>query len=89
MAQREQVAVPTVEPDRIVEAACARCMYDMQDVMECAAAVKIDGKPYIIAGAKLDDQENELCSSAKKADVAGDLKDGKFVASVIKLHLLK
>ena len=71
--------------EKTVEVACGSCIYEMEGVQGCKTAVKIDGKPYLVTGGSLDAHTSGLCSGEKQAVVAGEVKDGKFVASKIEL----
>ena len=75
---------------QIVEASCGQCKFGMKDKKGCDLAVRIDGKPYFVDGTKLDDHgdahaEDGFCSAIRKAEVAGEIKDGRFVATSFKL----
>ena len=76
---------------RIVEAACATCIYDMQGVKGCKLAVKIDGKAYLVTGTEIDDHGDAhgpagLCVTARKAVVTGKIEGEKFVATNFELR---
>ncbi len=82
------IALPAMaEPkDQVVEVACGSCIYEMDGVEGCEAAVKIDGRPYLLKGVKgLDAHAAGLCKSAKHARVLGEVKDGVFVAKGFQL----
>ncbi len=55
-----------------------------------AAWVRIDGKSYFVEGTKIDEHgdahaDDGFCNAIKKAEVIGEVKDGKFVVSYFKL----
>lgn len=75
---------------QIVEASCGQCQFGMKDKKGCDLAVRIEGKSYFVDGTKLDDHgdahaEDGFCSAIRKAEVAGEVKDNRFVASTFKL----
>ena len=74
---------PTI---RLVEAGCGECTYKMDGVTSCALAVKIDGKPYLVSGTDVSAHEAGLCRATKQAEIAGEVKYGKFVATSFKLR---
>ncbi len=76
---------------RTVEAGCATCIFNMEGVRGCKLAVKIDGKPYLVTGAEIDDQGDAhgpagLCVTARKALVSGKVEGEKFVATSFELQ---
>jgi hypothetical protein len=75
---------------QIVEASCGQCQFGMKDKKGCDLAVRIDGKAYFVEGTKLDSHgdahaEDGFCSTVRKAEVVGEIKDNKFVATQFKL----
>lgn len=71
--------------DRVVEASCGECQFEM-DGKSCDLAVKIDGRAYYVEGMKIDDYgdahaHNGLCNAIRKAKVSGEIKNDKFVAT--------
>jgi hypothetical protein len=71
---------------KTVEAACATCIYDMEDVQGCKLAVKLDGKPYLVSGSDVDAHSAGLCSGAKHAVVSGNVVGDKFVATSFEIE---
>ena len=76
---------------RIVEAACGECQFAMPGT-GCDLAVRIDGEDYFVDGTAIDDHgdahANEgLCNAVRKARVSGEVRDGRFVATVFELLL--
>ncbi len=74
---------------QIVEASCGECQFKMEG-RGCDLAVRIDGKPYFVDGAKIDDQgdahsQHGMCNAIRKAKVTGEIKQGRFIASAFKL----
>ena len=75
---------------QVVEAACGQCQFKMKDKKGCDLAVRIDGKSYFVEGTKINDHgdahaDDGFCKAIKKAEVIGEVKDGKFVVSYFKL----
>jgi hypothetical protein len=69
--------------DRTAEVACSHCVYHMDGANGCELAVKLDGKTYLVDGAKLD--THEWCERSLNAVVSGSVENGRFVASSLKL----
>ena len=70
---------------QVVEASCGECQFNMEG-SGCDLAVRIDGKPYFVDGAKIDDHGDAhspqgMCNCIRKANVTGEIKNGRFVAS--------
>ncbi|MBP6557153.1 MAG: hypothetical protein KA213_02235 [Flavobacterium sp.] len=75
---------------QIVEASCGQCQFGMKDKKGCDLAVRIDGKAYFVEGTKLDSHgdahaEDGFCSTIRKAEVVGEVKNDKFIATSFKL----
>ena len=84
-AQDKKVAQKT----QIVEASCGQCQFGMKSG-GCDLAVRIDGKSYFVDGTKIDEHgdahaKDGFCEAIRKAEVVGEIKDGRFVASSFKL----
>jgi len=75
---------------QIVEASCGQCQFGMKDKKGCDLAVRIDGKAYFVEGTDIHKHgdahaEDGFCSTIRKAEVVGEIKDNKFVVSQFKL----
>ena len=62
----------------------------MKDKKGCDLAVRIDGKPYFVEGTNINDHgdahsKNGFCNTIRKAEVSGEIKGDKFVATSFKL----
>jgi len=84
-AQDKKITKP-----QVVEASCGQCNFGMKDKKGCDLAVKIDGKPYFVDGVNMDDHGDAhaadgFCSKVRSAEVTGEVKDNRFVASSFKL----
>jgi hypothetical protein len=62
-----------------LEAACGSCLYNMPGVEGCELAVMIEGKPYLVEGAKW--PNHDFCDAKQQAIVTGKLEGGKFIAA--------
>lgn len=62
-----------------VEAGCGACIYKMPGVEGCPLAVVIDGKPYLVEGAKW--PNHDYCDAKQQAVATGKLENGKFIAT--------
>ncbi len=72
-----------------VEASCGKCNFGMKSD-ECSLAVRINGKAYEVEGASIDEfgdahAKNGFCNAVRKANVQGEIKNNKFVATYFKL----
>lgn len=75
---------------QVVEAACGQCQFNMQGKKGCDLAVRIDGKSYFVEGTKIDDHgdahsQEGFCNAVRKAEVTGEVKGEKFVATSFKV----
>lgn len=75
---------------QIVEAACGQCQFGMRDKSGCDLAVRIDGKSYFVDGTDIHKHGDAhaadgFCSAVRKAEVVGEIKEDRFVASSFKL----
>lgn len=82
---------------QIVQAACAKCMFNMNGVDSCELAIMIEGETFLVTGAYVDPEESGLCKAVKKARVAGrrvyypegatiNEQQGEFIAVSIELQ---
>ncbi len=81
----------TYSETMVVEASCGMCHFGMESPTGCKLAVKLnDGTSYWVKGIGIHDHgdshsEHGFCSAVRKAEVAGKVENGKFVASSFKL----
>jgi hypothetical protein len=68
--------------NKTVDAACGVCVYKMEGQNGCPLAVKIDGKAYIVEGAKW--PNHDYCDHNCQAVVSGTIEGDKFVATSLK-----
>jgi Family of unknown function (DUF6370) len=91
-AQTKNLNIHKVDPSKkiqVVEAACGECQYKMEG-KSCDLAVRIDGKSYFVDGTSIDEHGNAhaddgFCNAVRKAEVQGEIKDNRFVATYFKL----
>lgn len=74
---------------QIVEASCGQCQFKMEG-KSCDLAVRIDGKSYFVEGTNIDSHgdahaDDGFCSTIRKAEVIGEIKNNKFVVTYFKL----
>lgn len=77
------------EKTQVAEASCGQCNFKMKGE-GCALAVRIDGKAYFVDGTSIDEHgdahaKEGFCNAIRKAEVQGEVKDGKFVVTYFKL----
>lgn len=75
---------------QVVEASCGQCQFKMKGKKGCDLAVRINGKSYFVEGTKIDDHgdahsKEGFCNAIRKAEVTGEIKGDKFVATSFKL----
>ena len=70
---------------KVYEVGCGLCVFDAEEADSCESYVKIDGKVIPITGNVLDAHESGLCKYKGTAHLAGEVKDGKFVATYMKI----
>tara|TARA_R110002126_G_scaffold75315_1_gene187871 strand:- start:9012 stop:9317 length:306 start_codon:yes stop_codon:yes gene_type:complete len=79
------------ETTQIAELSCGQCKFDLDSEAGCSLAVRIDDKAYFVEGFNIDDfgdahdEKIGFCNVIRKGEVTGELVDGRFVASDIKL----
>ncbi len=74
---------------QLVEVACGECRFGMKG-KSCDLAVRINGIAYFVDGTAIDDHgdahaENGFCNAVRKAEVKGEIVQGRFKASYFKL----
>lgn len=83
----------TLKP-QLVEVSCGQCQFGMKNKKGCDLAVRIDGSTYFVSGTGLNDHgdahsEDGFCSTIRKAQVVGEVKDNLFVVTSFQLVPLK
>lgn len=72
-----------------VEASCGECQFGL-DGDDCDLAVRIDGKSYFVDGVGIMEyghphNKNGFCVAIRKAEVQGEVVNGRFKATYFKL----
>lgn len=72
-----------------LEASCGECNFGLEG-NDCDLAVKFKGKAYYVDGIGIKEyghphNENGFCVAVRKAEVQGDVVDGRFKATYFKL----
>lgn len=75
--------------DQTVELSCGQCQLEMEG-SACDLAVRFDGQSYFVDGSSIDDHgdahgEDGLCNCIRKAKVTGEIVDGRFKATSVKV----
>ena len=78
-----------VNPLLLTEAGCGKCQFGLPG-KSCDLAVRIDGKAHFVEGTKIDDHgdahaKDGFCNAIRNAEVQGEIKDNKFIATYFKL----
>jgi Family of unknown function (DUF6370) len=92
MAQTTAVATGTRDPKKPLqeaEVSCGKCKLGLQG-KTCEMAVRIDNKSYYVDGADIDSfgdahAHDGLCNAIRPAEVQGEMVNGRFKISYIKL----
>lgn len=74
---------------QVVETSCGECQFGLKG-KSCDLAVRIDGKAYFVTGTSIDEHgdahdKDGFCNAIRKAEVQGEIVNGKFVVSYYKL----
>ena len=66
---------------------CAGCIYNLEGAQGCQLAVKVGGEAMFVTGDHgINAHTAGLCSGEKDAQVAGEVVDGKFVATKVEIQ---
>lgn len=73
---------------QIVEAACGPCQFKMEGDV-CVLAVRLNNVSYLVDGTGINDHgdahgKKGFCNAIRKAEVTGEVKNGRFQASSFK-----
>ncbi len=89
-----QVASVSKEPDpnkklMTVDASCGECNFGLEGT-SCDLAVRIKNKSYYVDGVSISEyghphDENGFCVAVRKAEVQGEVVNGRFQATYFKL----
>ena len=77
----------------LVEASCGECQFHMTG-KGCDLAIRYEGKTYFVDGTTIDDHGDAhgadgFCEAIRKAEVQGEVKDGRFKATYFKVKPLQ
>lgn len=76
--------------NKVVEIACGECKFKMKG-KSCDLAIRLDGKSYFVDGKSIDDfgdahdEKHGFCNVISKANVTGEIVNGRFSAKNITL----
>lgn len=79
------------EITQVAEISCGQCKFELDSENGCSLAVKLEGKAYFVDGFGINDfgdahdKNIGFCNVIRQGEVTGVLKNGRFVASAIKL----
>jgi hypothetical protein len=91
-AQEQKKDYSTVDRAKKIQSAevsCGECQFKMKG-KGCHLAVRLEGKSYWVDGADVDsfgdahDKQMGFCNKIRKADVQGEIKDGRFLLTYLK-----
>lgn len=92
IAQENHKTDSTAKPvnTQIVEASCGQCKFGLTSQKGCDLAVRVDGHAYFVDGTKIDSHgdahaKDGFCNAIRKAEVKGEVVDGKFLVTYFKL----
>lgn len=89
---QEKKPVNAPDPSKkllVVDASCGQCKFGLKG-KSCDLAVRINGNVYFVDGTKIDDHgdahaDDGFCKAVRKAEVQGEVKNDRFVATYFKL----
>ena len=89
IAQKKINTVDNTKPILFAEAACGQCKLGLPG-KSCDLAVRIDGKAYFVDGVHIDSlgdahAKDGFCNAIRKADVQGEVVNGRFKATYFAL----
>ena len=73
------------------EISCGQCQFELDSEAGCSLAVKVLDKAYFVDGFHIDDfgdahdKQKGFCEVIRKATIKGTIKEGRFLASSIKM----
>ena len=93
IAQKKISTVDKTKPILFAEAACGQCKLGLPG-KTCDLAVRINGKAYFVDGVHIDSlgdahAKNGFCNAIRKANVQGEVVDGRFKATYFVLEATK
>ncbi|MDP5093603.1 MAG: DUF6370 family protein [Polaribacter sp.] len=79
------------EIKQTAEVSCGQCKFGLDSENGCSLAVRIDEKAYFVDGFEINDfgdahdEHTGFCEVIRKGEVVGEVINGRFVASSLKL----
>lgn len=79
------------EISKVAEVSCGQCQFELDSKNGCDLAVRFDDKAYFVKGFEIDDfgdahdKITGFCEVIRKGEISGEVVDGEFIASSIKL----
>ncbi len=75
---------------QVVEAACGQCQFHMTEKTGCDLAVRFDEASYFVDGTSIEKHgdphaKDGFCNAIRRAEVSGEVKDGRFKAKSFEL----
>lgn len=89
-AQQKDISKPdSTKKIQVAEVSCGQCKFGLKG-KSCDLAVRIQGKAYFVDGAHIDSfgdahASTGFCQAVRKAELQGEVVDGRFVVSYLKL----
>lgn len=80
----------TTKKVQIVDASCGQCKFGLKGG-DCDLAIRIGSKAYFVDGTDIDSPgdahaQEGFCNAIRKAEVQGEIVDGRFKATYFKLR---
>ena len=80
----------TTATSQTLEAGCASCIFEMQEVTGCKLALRMNDRSHLVRGFGIDDfgdahADDGLCNTSRTASVLGRIEGDWFVATEFKL----
>ena len=79
------------EITQVAEISCGQCKFELDSEKGCDLAVRFNNKAYFVDGFNINDfgdahdKNKGFCNVIRNGEVTGYIKDGKFIASSLKL----
>jgi len=88
-AQQKEVDPDTTKKIMTLDASCGQCKLGLKG-KGCSLAVRVNGKAYFVDGTDIDSHgdahaDNGFCNKIRKAQVQGEVVNGRFKATYFKL----
>jgi hypothetical protein len=82
--------VQTISEERVVEAGCGQCLFDLKGTAGCNLAVRTEGQAFFVDGFKMADfgdphAKGGMCEAIRQAKVTGTIENGRFAATTMEV----